>query len=193
MRGRFVLPVTALFACGPDRTARPVAEPPARPAAAAAVIDLVPLAAYQGRDPVWRLHADGRLETVALDEAGKWTGAWTPGPELAADGTIRFPRPPFPQEVTARITAGGEIRPCPDQPVWGRIEGDRVTITSQEDWLFRIDVGGTMRTNGSSLPPEHITGAVDARSRRTALIASAALFLGLAAGYVGEGGTTWCP
>jgi hypothetical protein len=32
-----------------------------------------------------------------------------------------------------------------------------------------------------------------ARSRRTALVAYAAMFLSLAAMQVGEGGATWCP
>jgi len=190
---RWLLPVAVLLACGPGRTERPPAAQPARPSTPGAVVDLVPLTGFSGSAPSWRLHADGRIETVALDEAGRPTGAWLPGPRLAADGTIRFPRPPFPQEVTARVTAGGEIRPCPGQPPWGRIEGDRVTAAwAKEPWLFRIDAAGTMTINGGR-PPERIEGAVDARSRRTALIVYAAFYLGLSAGYVGEGGTTWCP
>lgn len=92
----------------------------------------------------------GLLIAIALlacgGEAGKPTGAWLPGPRLSTDETIRFPRPPFPQEVS-----------------------------------------------GSTQPPERVEGAVDARSRRTALVAFAAFYLGLSAGYVGEGGTTWFP
>jgi hypothetical protein len=184
---RLMAPLLAMLACTREG-------PPARPPEPAAVIHLVRLQGFVGKDPTWRLHPDGRLESVELDEAGGWTGGWLPGPRLAADGTIHFPKPDYPQEVSARVTPRGEIIPCPGQPAWGRIEGDRVTVAgSGTEWLFRIDAAARLTLSGSALPPERIDGAVDARSRRTALVAYAAMFLSLAAMQVGEGGATWCP
>lgn len=140
----------ALLACGGEPTARPVEKPAAHRAAPRLIIDVVPLTAFSGPDPTWRLLADGRLESAALDQAGKPTGAWSPGPRLSADGTIHFPRPPFPQAVSARVTAGDEILPCPGQPAWGRIEGDVVTVASAGGpFRFRIDPSGTITLEGS--------------------------------------------
>ena len=181
-------PLVAMLACSRE------GPPPRQPAPPGAVIHLVRLEGFAGREPSWRLHADGRIESVALDEAGRWNGGWLPGPRLSADGTIRFARPAFPHDVTARVTPSGEIVPCPGQPAWGRIDDDRVRVAGTgTDWTFRIDQNGGLTLNGSAFPPERIAGAVDARSRRTALIAYAAMFLSLSAMHVGEGGATWCP
>jgi len=179
--------IAALVACGGAPAARPT---PRRPLP---VIDLVPLEGFSGPARSWRLHPDGRIENMSLDEAGKPTGSWRPGPILAADGTIRFPRPTFPQEVTARVTAKGDILVCDGQPAWGRIDGDRLTVSGIAGWVFRIDASGHVIVNGSQRPPDRVAGAVDARSRRTALVVYTAFFLGLSAASVGEGGTTWCP
>ena len=66
-------------------------------------------------------------------------------------------------------------------------------VSGVAGWVFRIDASGRLIVNGSKLPPDRVAGAVDARSRRTALVAYAAFFLALSVSHIGEGGATLCP
>jgi hypothetical protein len=143
-------------------------------AAATALVDLHPLTiSFQGK-PIARLFADGRTESAGQNAPGT---VLVPGPTLHADGTMVMTK----AGVTARLDDKGEIyviQPpgvTPHEPLFGRITGDELKLTSS-DQLWSVRVRGNLIEFGKDNSSQ-IDGDVTQNMRHTALVMAAAFYI----------------
>src|SRR5262245_42537597 len=79
-------------------------------------------------NPIARLHADGRTESVGNSKPGKGA-TFSPGPTLHANGTIELTKGGY----KARVDADGKIfvvGPNSPEQLFGRIVGDQMLTAS---------------------------------------------------------------
>jgi hypothetical protein len=141
------------------------------------VIALRPLTISQQGRTIARLLSDGRTEGSEPDATGL-PAHRVPGPTLRPDGTILLTKGGF----AARVQRDGDIYVIsppgvsPREHLFGHISGEQLNFAdSAESWAVRVD-GRTIVFNGPGFP-NIIEGAVDAETRRTALIMTAAFFM----------------
>jgi hypothetical protein len=143
-------------------------------AAAPALVDLYPLTiSFRGK-PIARLFADGRTESAGQNAPGT---VLVPGPTLHADGTMVMTK----GGVMARLSDNGEIyvvQPpgvTPHEPLFGRITGDELKLTSS-DQPWSVRVRGNMIEFGKENSSQ-IDGDVTPSTRHTALVMAAAFYI----------------
>lgn len=143
----------------------------------ASIISLTSLTITQEGRPIARLWPDGRTEGTEPDSSGK-PAHFVPGPTLRADGIIILTKGGF----TGRVERDGKIyvvAPAGDAPrehLFGRIVGNQLVLAnSEQPWTVRVD-GDTIQFNGPGFPNK-IEGTLNATSRHTALVMTAAFFL----------------
>lgn len=164
-----------VVACSSSSPTQPAPSPPAP----SAIIELGELTVRFDGNPIARLHADGRSESVGDGVPGP-DAKLLPGPTFHADGTIELTRAGF----TARVAPDGEIvvvsPPADHQPDhrFGRISGDQLSMA---------DLGASVRVEGARLvtytdsKPTNVLGVIDPpRLGRTALVMTAAFYIELA-------------
>ena len=170
--------VAAACAGSSPESKSPQPEPlPSARTAPRSLIDVRPLTiTFQGL-PIARLLADGRTESVGPNSPGDGA-TFVPGPTLRGDGTIVLTKSGF----TARIESNGDIYVVnppgadPREHLFGRISGDQLSLAgSAEPWAVRIE-DTTIVFNGPGARNE-IEGAIDASSRHTALVMTAAFLI----------------
>jgi len=124
-------------------------------------------------NPIAKLHADGRTESVGNSKPGK-DATFSPGPTLHADGTIDLTKGGY----KARVDADGKIfvvGPKSPEHLIGRIVGDQVVDVSGQAGV-RID--GTKLVEFADGKDTAVIGFIDPPSmKRTALIMTDAFFI----------------
>jgi len=141
------------------------------------IIELGELTVRYDGNPIARLHADGRTESVGKNKPGK-DAVFTAGPTLHADGTIDLPR----RGLTARVTLDGEFviggaqGSAHPSPRYGKITGAELVLEGAPTSGVRID-GTTIETfqDGKRLD---VLGEIEPPTMaRTAVILTAAFFI----------------
>jgi hypothetical protein len=128
------------------------------------------------RNPIAKLHADGRTESVGDHKPGK-DAIFSPGPRLHADGSIDLTKGVY----KARVDASGRIfvvGPKASQQLFGRIAGDELLTASGE---ISVHIFGNKLVQFTDGKPTTVLGVIDPLSmKRTALVMTAAFFIDIA-------------
>ncbi len=127
-------------------------------------------------NPIAKLHADGRTESVGNSKPGK-DATFSPGPTLHADGTIDLTKGGY----KARVDGNGKVTVvapnAPEQP-FGRIAGDQLLLASGHTGV-RVD--GKKLIEFADGKDTAVIGVIDPPSmKRTALVMTAAFFIDMA-------------
>jgi hypothetical protein len=148
----------------------------ASPPAAKPIIALGELTVRFDGDPIARLHADGRTESIGDSTPGK-DAKFSPGPTLHADGTVDLTKGGF----KARVDADGSIYViAPNAPAHlaGRIVGDQFLSASGDTG---VRVVGTTLIGFADGKDTALLGKIDPPSmKRTALVMTEVFFIDMA-------------
>ena len=127
-------------------------------------------------NPIAKLHADGRTESVGDNKPGK-DAKFSPGPTLHADGTIDLTKGGY----KARIDGDGKVivvAPDKSEQPFGRIAGDQLLMASGRSGV-RVD--GKKLIEFADGKDTAMIGVIDPpRMKRTALVMTAAFFIDMA-------------
>ena len=127
-------------------------------------------------NPIAKLHADGRTESVGDSKPGK-DAKFAPGPTLHADGTIDLTKGGY----KARVDGGGKIivvAPDKSEQPFGRIAGDQLLMATERTGV-RVD--GKKLIEFADGKDTATIGVIDPpRMKRSALVMTAAFFIDMA-------------
>jgi hypothetical protein len=127
-------------------------------------------------NPIAKLHADGRTESVGDSKPGK-DAAFSPGPTLHANGTIDLTN----GQYRARVDGDGNIfvaGPHGPEQLFGRLAGDQLVIGAGQTGV-RVD--GKKLVEFTDGRDTSVIGVIDPpRMKRTALVMTAAFFIEMA-------------
>ena len=148
----------------------------ASPPASKPIIALGEVTVRFDGNPIAKLHADGRTESVGNSKPGK-DATFSPGPTLHADGTIDLTKGGY----KARVDGSGKIivvAPDKSEQPFGRIAGDRLLMASGRTGV-RVD--GKKLIEFADGKDTAVIGVIDPPSmKRTALVMTAAFFIDVA-------------
>ena len=175
-----IVAVTALLvgSCSDEPKRKPsvstaAATLPASSSIVSSIIDVQPITISFRGQPIARLFADGRTESVGPLAPGDGV-PMQPGPTLHADGTMVMTK----GGVTARLDSHGDIYvvapsgTTPRERLFGRIEGDRMIADgSSKPWNVRV-VGNLIEFGEQN--SSQIDGDVTPSMRHTALVMATA-------------------
>ena len=145
-----------------------------------AIIEVKELTVRFDGNPIARLHADGRTESVGDSKPGS-DATFSPGPTFHADGTIELTKAGF----KARVAPDGDIFVVsppearqPDQ-LYGHIAGDQILTAGGHHTGVRLE--GSKLVMFHENKPTNVIGVIDPPDMgRTALLMTAAFFIDMA-------------
>lgn len=166
--------VATLGACGGSQGSSSTPAPTPPTSNAGDVLALAELTFYEDNEPGLRLHSNGELEMrYKRFENGQKSEGWRKVAVLAANGTMTST-----EGKTAQIMADGTVKGDDKSEqvfTWDGetlvLEGKRITIDDKGVLL----VDGQPSPNGKTM---RVEGAIDARTRRTALTIMGLMFGG---------------